>query len=114
MLLNIRYISLMKKILLASLVFLLIGCESINMAREEAERDQFIIRHVKHALYKNEIVPKSGRHFGVASRKGVVTLTGVADDIAQMNDAVAIAKRSQGVTDVINEITVKSSGKIIE
>lgn len=98
--------NLIKGIFFFSLPLLIIGCESMDVAKEEAARDQLIVRHVKHALYKNEIVPKSGQHFGVAAKKGVVTLTGVADSATQMNDAIAIANRSQGVTAVENEIIV--------
>lgn len=106
------FATLIKGIFFLALAHLLGGCESISVAKEEAARDQLIIRHVKHALYKNEVVPKSGHHFGVTAKKGVVTLTGVADNINQMNDAVAIANRSQGVTAVENEITVGGGSSV--
>ncbi len=95
-----------KKVLPLCLVLMITGCGALHASKEETDRDLLISRHIRHALFKNDVVPKSGRHFDVTTRKGIVTLTGVADDISQMQNAVTIAKHAQGVVEVENKIQV--------
>ena len=62
------------------------------------------------ASVKSALVADSGIHgsqIGVATRKGVVQLSGFIDDAAQADRAVAIARGTEGVQSVSNEMSIK-------
>ena len=51
-----------------------------------------------------------GRKLDVSTTKGVVTLTGAVDNDAMRRDAMAIAKETDDVVQVIDKMTVRPQG----
>jgi hyperosmotically inducible protein len=62
---------------------------------------------VRKAIAKGNGLDVSG--LTVRTRGGVVTLSGTMPDTSQIDKAVATAKTVQGVTSVINKLTIKNS-----
>ena len=80
-----------------------------TMARAgDAIGDAAITAKVKTALIADPDV--KALRIDVDTKDGVVTLNGTADQSANADKAVAIAKRIDGVKSVENRLTVKSSG----
>jgi hyperosmotically inducible protein len=62
------------------------------------------------ASVKSALIADSGIHgaeIGVATRKGIVQLSGYVDNEAQADRAIAIARSTEGVQSVNNEMSVK-------
>jgi hyperosmotically inducible protein len=86
------------------------GCvagDRYNRSTGEYIDDKSIVSRVKDALSDNAVYKFDG--VNVTSFKGTVQLSGFVDTSTQKDDAAHIARTVQGVKDVVNEITVKSS-----
>ena len=87
------------------------GCvagDRYNRSTGEYIDDKSIVSRVKDALNDNLVYKFEG--VNVTSFKGTVQLSGFVDTSAQKDEAAHIAGTVQGVKDVVNKITVKSSG----
>ena len=67
--------------------------------------DSIITTKVKSALLADSAVKSFD--IAVATRKGEVQLSGFVDNQAQIDDAVALARKVEGVTGVGNELSIK-------
>lgn len=65
---------------------------------------------VKAALLADKVAP--GLAINVDSNHGVVTLSGQVDTATQKARAAQLAKKTQGVSKVVNKLTVKGKGKM--
>jgi hyperosmotically inducible protein len=94
----------------AAVVATFTGCvagDRYNRSTGEYIDDKSVNSRVKDALNDNPEYKFEG--VNVTSFKGTVQLSGFVDSWAQKIDAAHIAKQVQGVKDVENDITVKSS-----
>jgi hyperosmotically inducible protein len=67
--------------------------------------DRTITHHVKHALAHEPIYKYPNVH--VETYDGVVQLSGFVDTAEQKTRAAELARKAEGVRDVINNITIK-------
>ncbi|GBG15024.1 transporter [Novimethylophilus kurashikiensis] len=67
--------------------------------------DAGITAKVKSALIADSDV--KGLQINVDTSNGVVTLKGEAENQAQIDKAVAIAQKTDGVSNVVNQLTIK-------
>jgi hyperosmotically inducible protein len=103
----------LKKLLIvsgASALLALTGCEMFN--HHEGDRtagrtldDKTITATVQHDLNREPVYKFSG--VDVKTYNGVVQLSGFVDTDEQKQRAGEIAQRSEGVTQVVNNITLK-------
>ncbi len=108
----------LKKIILVggmSAMFALTGCEMMNHSSSDrtagrALDDKTITETVKHDLTREPVYKFDG--VDVKTFDGVVQLSGFVDtDVQKQRDGV-IAHQSQGVTQVVNNITLKPQGNL--
>jgi hyperosmotically inducible protein len=107
-----------KKIILLggmSAVLALTGCEMMNnhsgdRTAGRALDDKTITATVQHDLDREPVYKFDG--IGVKTFDGVVQLSGFVDTMEQKDRAGEIAKRAQGVTQVVNNITLKPTGNL--
>ena len=71
--------------------------------------DTVVTTKVKSALVADQEI--KGLQFQVETRKGVVQLSGFADNQAQIDRAINVARSTEGVTSVENGVTLKD-GKV--
>jgi hyperosmotically inducible protein len=105
-----------KKIILVggmSAVVALTGCEMMSNHNAESDRtagraldDKTITAAVEHDLDREPVYKFNG--VDVKTFDGVVQLSGFVDTQDQKQRAGDIAKQSQGVTQVVNNITLKT------
>ena len=95
-----------------SAVMALTGCEMLSHHNSESDRtagraldDKTITSAVKHDLNREPVYKFNG--VDVKTFDGVVQLSGFVDTQDQKQRAEDIAKRSEGVTQVVNNITLK-------
>ncbi len=106
----------LKKIILVggmSAVVALTGCEMMSNHNAESDRtagraldDKTITAAVEHDLDREPVYKFNG--VDVKTFDGVVQLSGFVDTQDQKQRAGDIAKQSQGVTQVVNNITLKT------
>lgn len=108
----------LKKIILVggmSAMFALTGCEMMNHSSGErtagrALDDKTITATVQHDLDREPVYKFSG--VDVKTFDGVVQLSGFVDTDAQKQRAGEIAHQAEGVTQVVNNITLKPNGNL--
>ena len=106
----------LKKILLVggmSAMFALTGCEMFNHGDRTMGRaldDKTITSTVKHDLNRETVYKFSD--VDVKTFDGVVQLSGFVDTDEQKQRAGDIAQHAEGVTQVVNNITLKSPGNL--
>jgi osmotically-inducible protein OsmY len=95
-----------------SAVMALTGCEMLNHHNAESDRtagraldDKTITSAVKHDLNREPVYKFNG--VDVKTFDGVVQLSGFVDTDEQKHRAEEIAKRTEGVTQVVNNISLK-------
>lgn len=71
--------------------------------------DGAITAKVKTALLADSDV--KGLDVKVETTNGVVTLSGAVDNQTQIDKAVDIARKTEGVTNVTNQLTIKQGGQ---
>jgi osmotically-inducible protein OsmY len=96
-------------LLFAAIMFVIGGCAS-NSPTQSATPGEFIddaviTSKVKSAFVSDQKV--SALNIGVETNKGVVALSGVAQDRQEVRKAVEIAQNVQGVRAVQNNITIR-------
>jgi hyperosmotically inducible protein len=93
------------------LAFALLACFLLSvfaLAKDPpATTDDAITDQVRIALVSDKVV--GVLPFSVAVKNGVVTLTGVADTGNQRSRAEKVAKKTKGVKQVVNNITLKGA-----
>jgi len=67
--------------------------------------DTDVSEHVKTALLQSEVL--KGFDIGVVTLKGDVRLSGVLDNQAQIDEAVRVARASDGAHTIHDELTIK-------
>ena len=82
------------------LMAVLVGC---------GPTDATINSSVKQKLAADETVKSAT--IDATTQKKVVTLTGTADSLETKDRATAVARQADGVSDVVNQITVAQSGE---
>lgn len=108
----------LKKIILVggmSAVFALTGCEMMNnhsgdRTAGRALDDKTITSTVQHDLNREPVYKFDG--VDVKTFDGVVQLSGFVDTDVQKQRAGEIARQAQGVTQVVNNITLKPQGNL--
>ena len=108
----------LKKIILVSgmsAVFALTGCEMLNnhsgdRTAGRALDDKTITSTVQHDLNREPVYKFSG--VDVKTYDGVVQLSGFVDTNEQKQRAGDIARQAEGVTQVVNNITLKPAGNL--
>jgi hyperosmotically inducible protein len=108
----------LKKIILVggmSAIFALTGCEMLNHASGDrtagrALDDKTITATVQHDLNREPVYKFSG--VDVKTFDGVVQLSGFVDTDEQKQRAGDIAQHSEGVTQVVNNISLKPQGNL--
>jgi osmotically-inducible protein OsmY len=108
----------LKKLVLVggmSAVFALTGCEMLNhhsgdRTAGRALDDKTITATVQHDLNREPVYKFNG--IDVKTYNGVVQLSGFVDTEEQRRRAGDIASQSQGVTQVVNNITLKPAGNL--
>ena len=98
-----------------SAMFALTGCEMMNhhsgdRTAGRALDDKTIMATVKHDLNREPVYKFDG--VDVKTYDGVVQLSGFVDTEDQKRMAGDIAKRSEGVTQVVNNISLKPAGNL--
>jgi hypothetical protein len=78
-------------------------------ARNGKSPDALITGKVKTGFIKDKIV--RSRNYNVDTRDGVVTIKGKARSQAELDRALEIAKKTEGVKDVKNEVQVMASAE---
>lgn len=96
-------------------VIALTGCEMMNhnSGDRTAGRtldDKTITATVRHDLDREQVYKFDG--VDVKTYDGVVQLSGFVDTNEQKDRAADIAKRAEGVTQVVNNITLKPNGNL--
>lgn len=98
-----------------SALFALSGCELFN--RHEGERtvggpldDKTMTESVKHDLGREPVYKFAD--VDVKTFDGVVQLSGFVDTDSQKQRAADITRQSEGVTQVVNNITLKAQGNL--
>jgi hyperosmotically inducible protein len=97
----------MVKLLAFSMALFLLAAAC--MAADKPVSDDAIYDHVRIRLTADAVAKGGG--FKVDVKDGVVTIAGVADTNAQKERATKIAKKVEGVKQVVNNLTVGQSGK---
>ncbi len=108
----------LKKIILVggmSAMFALTGCEMMNhhsgdRTAGRALDDKTITATVEHGLDREPVYKFNG--VDVKTYNGVVQLSGFVDTQEQKQRAGDIAKQADGVTEVVNNITLKPVGNL--
>jgi osmotically-inducible protein OsmY len=95
--------------------FALTGCEMLNhhsgdRTMGRALDDKTITATVKHDLNREPVYKFSG--IDVRTYDGVVQLSGFVDTDEQKQRAGDIARQSEGVLQVVNNITLKPNGNL--
>jgi hyperosmotically inducible protein len=108
----------LKKIILVggmSAMFALTGCEMMN--HHDGDRtagrtldDKTITATVQHDLNREPVYKFNG--IDVKTYNAVVQLSGFVDTQEQKQRAGEIARKSEGVTQVVNNITLKPAGNL--
>ena len=106
----------LKKMILVggmSAMFALTGCEMMNhhdgdRTAGRALDDKTVTATVQHDLNREPVYKFDG--IDVKTYNGVVQLSGFVDTQEQKQRAGEIAKQSEGVTQVVNNITLKPAG----
>ena len=106
----------MKSKLLAILVMAVLSMPALSFAQAKQSTTERVKDNVKESVITTKIKAEyvkdkqvSFRHIHVhTDDRNVVTLSGNAKSRAEMNKAVAIAKKTEGVAKVINHIKVKA------
>jgi osmotically-inducible protein OsmY len=97
-----------------SAMFALTGCEMLNHHGDRtmgrALDDKTITSTVKHDLNREPVYKFSG--VDVKTFDGVVQLSGFVDTNEQKQRAGDIARQSEGVTQVVNNISLKPQGNL--
>jgi osmotically-inducible protein OsmY len=98
-----------------SAMFALTGCEMMNhhsgdRTAGRALDDKTITATVQHDLNREPVYKFDG--IDVKTYDGVVQLSGFVDTQEQKQRAGDIAKQSEGVTQVVNNITLKPNGNL--
>lgn len=101
---RMRYAGLIAALML---MVALMGCAGTRTTTSTGEYidDSAISAKVKTALHTDDEV--SGFQVNVETFKGTVQLSGFVNTVAQAERAEEIARRVDGVEDVVNNITVK-------
>src|SRR5215470_9526345 len=89
-------------VIVAALVISLTGCE------RRSATDTTVTTTVKNKLAADPTT--SAARINVDTSNGVVTLSGAVPTAAEKSEAERIARNTQGVTQVVNNITVESGG----
>ena len=108
----------LKKLVLVggmSAVFALTGCEMLNhhsgdRTAGRALDDKTVTASVQHDLNREPVYKFDG--VDVKTYDGVVQLSGFVDTDEQKRRAGDIAKHSEGVTQVVNNISLKPAGNM--
>jgi hyperosmotically inducible protein len=108
----------LKKIILVggmAATFALTGCEMMNnhsgdRTAGRALDDKTITATVQHDLNREPVYKFNG--VDVKTFAGVVQLSGFVDTNEQKDRAGDIARRAEGVTQVVNNITLKPTGNL--
>ena len=110
----------LKKIILVggmSAMFALTGCEMIHRHDSESDRtagraldDKTITAGVEHDLNREPVYKFNG--VDVKTFDGVVQLSGFVDTQEQKDRAGDIARQTEGVTQVVNNISLKPNGNL--
>ena len=98
-----------------SAMFALTGCEMMNhhdgdRTAGRALDDKTITATVQHDLNREPVYKFNG--IDVKTYSGVVQLSGFVDTQEQKQRAGEIARQSEGVTQVVNNITLKPAGNL--
>jgi osmotically-inducible protein OsmY len=101
--------------LLAILVIAVLSMPALSFAQEKKSVTEKVKENVKESVITTKIKAEyakdkqvSFRHIHVdTDDKNVVTLSGNAKSKAEMNKAIAIAKKTEGVAKVINHMKVQ-------
>ena len=102
--------------LLATLVIMALSMPALSFAQEKKTMTEKVKENVKDSVITTKIKAEYAKDKEVSALKihvetddkGVVTLSGNAKSKAEMNKAVAIAKKTEGVAKVINHIKVQA------
>ena len=102
--------------LLAILVIAALSVPAASFAQEKKSVTETVKENVKESIITTKIKAEYARDKQVSfmnihvdtDDKNVVTLSGNAKSKAEMNKAVAIAKKTEGVAKVINHIKVQA------
>lgn len=86
----------------------LAGCANTGQKSGTYVDDSWITTKVKSELIADN--DTKARNISVDTTKGVVTLSGTAEDMQEANNAVEIARGVSGVTSVTNHIRIESKG----
>jgi osmotically-inducible protein OsmY len=108
----------LKKLVLVggmSAMFALTGCEMLNhhsgdRTAGRALDDKTVTATVKHDLNREPVYKFDG--VDVKTYDGVVQLSGFVDTDEQKRRAEDIAKQAEGVTQVVNNISLKPNGNL--
>ena len=85
-------------------LFGIVGCASTMVTPETRHTDSGITSVIEASLDANDDV--KARQVTIQTREGIVYLTGVVDTEEARREAGRVAWRTEGVTGVINELTV--------
>jgi hyperosmotically inducible periplasmic protein len=99
-----RTLSIATGSLLGLALFGVAGCASTMVAPATQHADSGITSVIEASLDANDGV--KGRQVEISTREGIVYLTGVVDTEEARREAGRVAWRTEGVTGVINELTV--------
>jgi hyperosmotically inducible protein len=91
-----------RAVLAAALILALAGCARAVPARAD---DPTLATHVKIAFLNDPVL--ADLRIQASAEAGVVTLAGVVRSAEQAERAVAVARRVQGVRDVVSRLTVR-------
>jgi osmotically-inducible protein OsmY len=86
------------------LVAMLVACAASAQEKHPGFDDALVTYRVGSALDADPVL--KNMHIAVETRDGVVHLTGFVDSMAQVDRAVALARRIEGVSAVRNAIRV--------
>jgi osmotically-inducible protein OsmY len=86
----------------------MVGCANTGQKSGAYVDDSWITTKVKSELIAND--DTKARNISVDTSHGVVTLSGTADDMEEVTNAVEIARGVDGVTSVTNQIRIEKKG----
>jgi len=99
-----RTLSMATGALVGVALFGVVGCASTMVPPETQHADSGISSVIEASLEANDAV--KGRQVEIQTREGIVYLTGVVDTEEARREAGRVAWGTEGVTGVINELTV--------
>ena len=102
-----------RPLLLAVLAVFLVGCKNYRASEEGRTAGQVIDDSAIHARVKSGLIGARdlpGWRIDVDVREGVVVLTGHVDREEQRTRAIGIARRTPGVKDVEDRLTISPEG----